>query len=120
LLIEFSTDKAFELQSAKDLGSEIKISNICSKLSLLVLAFPKLRLLWARSPHVTAEIFKTLKAGRLDADVDLAIAIGNKSTLKVVDEDGDFSDHIAEAEVRCCLPPYSPPKRVNKYVILSF
>jgi ERCC4-type nuclease len=101
LLIEFSPDKSFCLQSAKDISDEIQINNVCSKLSLLVIAFPKLRILWSRSPHVTADIFKTLKAGRLDADPDQATAIGNKSYLGTDDEARDYAggDSSVEAEV---------------------
>jgi DNA excision repair protein ERCC-4 len=83
------------------------LNNICSKLSLLIIAFPKLRILWARSPHVTAEVFKTLKAGRLDADPDQAMAIGNKSYLNTEEDadDGAVADSSVEAEVR--LQSYS-------------
>lgn len=100
LLIEFSPDKSFCLQSAKDIGADIQVNNVCSKLSLLIIAFPKLRILWSRSPHVTADIFKTLKAGRLDADPDQATAVGNKSYLGTDDEAGDYAggDSSVEAE----------------------
>ena len=89
------------MQSAKDIGADIQVNNVCSKLSLLIIAFPKLRILWSRSPHVTADIFKTLKAGRLDADPDQATAIGNKSYLSTDDEAGDYAggDSSVEAEV---------------------
>jgi DNA excision repair protein ERCC-4 len=43
LLIEFQLDKAFSLQSPGDLTNDININNITSKITLLSLAFPKLR-----------------------------------------------------------------------------
>lgn len=43
LLIEFDPDKAFALQSAADVGTDIRASNLASKLVLLLLNFPKLR-----------------------------------------------------------------------------
>lgn len=43
LLIEFDPGKAFALQSVADLGTEIRVHNVASKLVLLLLNFPKLR-----------------------------------------------------------------------------
>jgi ERCC4-type nuclease len=43
LLIEFDPAKAFALQSMADIGTEIRASNLASKLVLLLLHFPKLR-----------------------------------------------------------------------------
>lgn len=103
LLIEFSSDKSFCLQAAKDLGTEIRLDNICSKISLLVMKFPTLKILWSRNPHATSDIFKRLKRGRSDADVDLAMSIGNKSRLGLSfsggdnDLDGEISEK-ADAE----------------------
>ena len=61
LLIEFDPEKTFELQSKHDLGGDIKMDSICSKLALLTMHFPKLRILWSRSPHETLKLFKKLK-----------------------------------------------------------
>ena len=46
LLIEFSADRAFLLQTSADIRDSVEASNICSKLALLCIAFPGLRLLW--------------------------------------------------------------------------
>ena len=43
LLIEFDPDKAFALQSMADIGDDIRANNVTSKLTLLLLHFPKLR-----------------------------------------------------------------------------
>jgi len=48
LLVEFSENNSFSLQGQSDIPSEIQINNICSKMSLLALAFPNLRILWSR------------------------------------------------------------------------
>ena len=77
--------------------------------------FPKLRILWARTPYASAEILKTLKAGRVDADVDIAIGVGNASYLgggsgsgsgggsgsgaTIADEDDIYFNPTADAEV---------------------
>lgn len=47
-----------------------------SKLVLLTLHFPRLRLLWSRSLHATADLFRTLKEGRDEPDPVLAASIG--------------------------------------------
>jgi DNA excision repair protein ERCC-4 len=76
LLIEFSQGKAFSLQDASEIGSEISASNIVSKLTLLVLHFPNLRILWSRSPHATVDLFKAIKKNQPEPDLEVAQAIG--------------------------------------------
>jgi hypothetical protein len=44
-----------------DLGEEIRPGSLSSKLAVLTLSFPRLRLIWCRSPHVTADMFDLLK-----------------------------------------------------------
>jgi ERCC4-type nuclease len=61
LLIEFAEDKVFSLQPVSDIGSEIANNNIISKLVLLVLHFPQMRILWSRSPTATVDLFLTVK-----------------------------------------------------------
>eukprot|EP00607_Mallomonas_marina_P005908 CAMPEP_0182425664 /NCGR_PEP_ID=MMETSP1167-20130531/12140_1 /TAXON_ID=2988 /ORGANISM="Mallomonas Sp, Strain CCMP3275" /LENGTH=423 /DNA_ID=CAMNT_0024606567 /DNA_START=1 /DNA_END=1272 /DNA_ORIENTATION=+ len=86
LLIEFSEDKSFCLQSISDITPDIQVNNITSKIALLVLAFSRLRILWSRSPHMTVEIFRTLKTNFSEPDVSKAMAIGSDSG-PVDDED---------------------------------
>lgn len=50
-----------------------------SKLVLLTLHFPRLRLLWSRSLHATADLFRALKEGRDEPDPLAAAAIGARS-----------------------------------------
>ncbi|KAG1666398.1 hypothetical protein FOA52_006507 [Chlamydomonas sp. UWO 241] len=76
LLIEFDPDCAFTLQSVHDLGDDIDGRNVLSKLVLLVLHFPKLRLVWSRSPHATADIFAALKANQEEPDAAVAALVG--------------------------------------------
>jgi DNA excision repair protein ERCC-4 len=76
LLIEFSQDKFFSFQSADDIGEDISPTNIISKISLLVLHFPRLRLVWSRSLHATAEIFASLKANQDEPDASKAMRVG--------------------------------------------
>ena len=76
LLIEFDADKQFGLQAPADLGSDVSSTSLCSKLALLLLHFPKLRVVWSRSVHATAALFAILKAHAPQPDVEAAAAVG--------------------------------------------
>ena len=65
LLIEFDEGRAFGFQSAAALGEDIAANSIVSKLALLTLHFPTLRLMWMRSPHWTADMFDLLKQNQV-------------------------------------------------------
>ena len=75
LLIEFSQDKFFSFQSADDIGEDISPTNIISKFSLLVLHFSRLRLVWSRSLHATAEIFSSLKENQDEPNASKAMRV---------------------------------------------
>nr|XP_004652331.1 DNA repair endonuclease XPF [Jaculus jaculus] len=75
LLIEFDPSKPFSLTSRGALFQEISSSDISSKLTLLTLHFPRLRLLWCPSPHATAELFEELKQNKPQPDAATAMAI---------------------------------------------
>lgn len=62
-------------------------NNIISKLSLLVLHFPRLRIIWSRSLHATAEIFAALKANQDEPDEAKAIRVGVPSKDGIVEND---------------------------------
>jgi len=76
LLIEFDQNKSFALQTKASLGTEISIQNISSKLALLTIHFPKLKIIWTQSPYATAEIFEDLKSNYPDPDSKTAMAVG--------------------------------------------
>ncbi|CAH9096097.1 unnamed protein product [Cuscuta epithymum] len=87
LLIEFSQDKSFSFQSASEIGDDVTPNNIISKLSLLILHFPRLRIVWSRSLHATAEIFTSLKANQDEPDEVKAIRVGVPSEDGLVEND---------------------------------
>ncbi|XP_052118417.1 DNA repair endonuclease UVH1 isoform X2 [Arachis duranensis] len=87
LLIEFSQDKSFSFQSASDIGDDVTPNNIISKLSLLALHFPRLRIIWSRSLHATAEIFAALKANQDEPDETKAMRVGVPSEEGIVEND---------------------------------
>ncbi|XP_028762572.1 DNA repair endonuclease UVH1 isoform X2 [Neltuma alba] len=87
LLIEFSQDKSFSFQSASDIGDDVTPNSIISKLSLLALHFPRLRIIWSRSLHATAEIFASLKANQDEPDEAKAMRVGVPSEEGIVEND---------------------------------
>ena len=81
LLIEFDAQKAFTLEPLLDLSSSLGTASVVgsdlqSKLVLLCLAFPKLRIIWSSSPYQTAEIFEELKKLQDEPDPIKAVQIG--------------------------------------------
>ncbi|KAJ0961835.1 hypothetical protein J5N97_029663 [Dioscorea zingiberensis] len=87
LLIEFSHDKSFSFQSASDISDDVSPTSIISKLSLLILHFPRLRLVWSRSVHATAEIFASLKVNQDEPDETKAVRVGVPSEDGVIEND---------------------------------
>lgn len=81
LLIEFDPSKSFSLTLRDSLQQEISSNDITSKLTLLTLHFPKLRILWCPSPHATAELFEELKQNRPQPDAATAMAITADSEI---------------------------------------
>ncbi|KAL7411124.1 hypothetical protein BDY24DRAFT_148638 [Mrakia frigida] len=97
LLIEFEQNKSFSLQSIIELkapgshqarsdptsGSSnsrdraVADSDIQSRLVLLTLTFPRLRIIWSSSPFATADIFKDLKVNHSEPSAEKAILIGS-------------------------------------------
>ena len=82
LLIEFDQNKSFTLDPFADHHSSTNIataanpSDLQSKLVLLTLAFPRLKVIWSSSPYQTAEIFEELKKNQDEPDPIKAVQIG--------------------------------------------
>nr|XP_020498192.1 DNA repair endonuclease XPF [Labrus bergylta] len=81
LLIEFDPAKPFSLMARSDFRHEISSNDISSKLTLLTLHFPRLRILWCPSPHATADLFLELKLGRSEPDAAAAQAVTAESDM---------------------------------------
>uniref|UniRef100_A0A0G2K855 ERCC excision repair 4, endonuclease catalytic subunit n=1 Tax=Rattus norvegicus TaxID=10116 RepID=A0A0G2K855_RAT len=79
LLIEFDPSKPFSLAPRGAFVQEMSSSDVSSKLTLLTLHFPRLRLLWCPSPHATAELFEELKQNKPQPDAATAMAITEDS-----------------------------------------
>jgi DNA excision repair protein ERCC-4 len=80
--IDFDPLKSFSLQNVNDIGADIRNDNICSKMALLVMHFPKLRILWSWSPHETLKLFKALKADHDEVDVNAAAEKGSDDVIE--------------------------------------
>ena len=52
------------------------MNSLISKLTLLTLHFPRLRIIWSRSLHASADIFRSLKSNQDEPDPVLAASIG--------------------------------------------
>lgn len=80
LLIEFDQNKSFTLEPFSDLSlaatSSLSAPDLQSKLVILTIAFPRLRIVWSSSPYQTAEIFEELKKQQDEPDPMRAVQIG--------------------------------------------
>lgn len=118
LLIEFEEEKAFSLEIVSEMKSYVKPTNkyppkrkpgvpsepdysitIQSKIVLLMLTFPRVRIIWSSSPYATAEIFNDLKKNNAEPNPTLAISVG-------ADDDPDLGAGVNSAaeELLRCLP----------------
>jgi len=50
-------------------------------MALLIMHFPKLRLLWSRSPYETLKILKELKPNHQEVDIEKAVAVGSNESI---------------------------------------
>jgi DNA excision repair protein ERCC-4 len=82
LLIEFEQNKSFTLEPFADLSNSMGTStsttaaDLQSKIVLLTLAFPRLRIIWSSDPYQTAEIFENLKTQEAEPDPVAAAKVG--------------------------------------------
>ncbi|GJX96153.1 DNA repair endonuclease UVH1 [Tanacetum coccineum] len=96
LLIEFSQDKSFSFQSTSEISDDVTPYNIISKISLLALHFPRLRIVWSRSLHATAEIFASLKMNQDEPDEAKATRVGVPSEEGVVEGAENYNTSAVE------------------------
>ncbi|KAI9730143.1 MAG: hypothetical protein M1818_008237 [Claussenomyces sp. TS43310] len=119
LLIEFDQNKAFTLEPFADLSGSLSsvsptnaTSDLQSKLVLLTLAFPRLRIIWSSSPYQTAEIFESLKTHEDEPDPYAASRVGLDRDMRV--EDQAFS---REPQDMLRLVPGISPKNLKNLVL---
>ncbi|KAJ6784420.1 hypothetical protein PWT90_09985 [Aphanocladium album] len=119
LLIEFDQNKSFTLEPFADLSgsmSSVSATNVSSdlqsKLVLLTLAFPKLRIIWSSSPYETAEIFESLKTQEAEPDPIAAVQAG-------LDKDARAEDQVFNQEPQDMLAvvPGVTPQNIKNVII---
>lgn len=91
LLIEFEQNKSFALQTINDsrgnpMNKKINENDIQSKLVLLTLSFPRLRVVWSSSPYATADIFAELKQNYEEPDEAIVSRIGTNNIVNNTEE----------------------------------
>ena len=96
LLIEFNPSKSFCLQNANEIGPDLRSDSVCSKMALLMMHFPKLRLLWSRSGYETLKLFKSLKTTHEEVDVSKAVSIGSNESIDALLMGNDDSQTTEE------------------------
>jgi DNA excision repair protein ERCC-4 len=70
-----------------------------SKIVLLTLTFPRLRIIWASSPYAAADIFNDLKLNNPEPDPEKAVIIGAEE-----DSEAGSGVNAAAEELLRCLP----------------
>ncbi|XP_012286135.1 DNA repair endonuclease XPF [Orussus abietinus] len=76
LLIEFDQNKPFCLQRHYYVSKGVDSKDVTSKLQLLTMHFPRLKLVWSPNPHASAQLFEELKKGKDQPDGARAVLIG--------------------------------------------
>ncbi|KAL6361464.1 hypothetical protein LRP88_04932 [Fusarium phalaenopsidis] len=119
LLIEFDQNKSFTLEPFADLSGSLNSvaptnmsSDLQSKLVLLTLAFPKLRIIWSSSPYQTAEIFELLKTQEEEPDPIAAVRAGLDKDARA--EDQAFNQ---EPQDMLAIVPGVTPKNIKSLVL---
>ncbi|PVV02734.1 hypothetical protein BB560_002803 [Smittium megazygosporum] len=80
LLIEFESNLSFSFSNIRDFTSDFFLSDSISKLILLVLTFPKVRILWSTSPEMSSSYFLDLKSNHPEPDAERAVKMGTENT----------------------------------------
>lgn len=107
LLIEFEESKSFSFEAFSDNKARTPSTNpvakrlgqqdIQTKLITLLVAFPKLKILWSSSPYETAQIFLDLKASQEEPEITSAISKGVDFSIKVENDDPPlYNDSILD------------------------
>ncbi|GAA6007740.1 ssDNA endodeoxyribonuclease RAD1 [Rhodotorula paludigena] len=114
LLIEFDEKKSFNLETYVETRTRLENASevdLRSKLVLLTISFPKLRLIWSSSPYQTVEIFRDLKENRDEPDPAKAVLVGVETDEGGVAAEGTLSAeagfNIAPQEMLRALPGVS-------------
>lgn len=110
LLIEFDANKSFSLepfaeihsrskentQNSDPVSSKLLQQDIQSKIMMLLIAFPKLKIIWSSSPYQTAQIILELKSKHEEPDLDTAISTGLDEIDDTIDGPPRYNDSMVD------------------------
>ncbi|XP_060605869.1 DNA repair endonuclease XPF-like [Ruditapes philippinarum] len=97
LLIEFDPNKSFSLQGKYQMSNDVSVQETTTRLTLLTLHFPKVRVLWCQSPYATAELFEEIKMGREQPDANEAMTVSSVEDIEWSDK---YSHHPQDMLLR--------------------
>lgn len=97
LLIEFSARESFALEPFLNTSGSIGQNDLQTKLTMLILAFPHLRVVWSSSPAESAQIIEDLKKGEDEPDVAKAAAAGVAPNQRVAGTMNEASVNLLKA-----------------------
>ncbi|XP_060818768.1 DNA repair endonuclease XPF isoform X2 [Bombus pascuorum] len=86
LLIEFDPNKPFCFQGYYYASKDVQNMFITSKLQLLTLHFPRLKLVWSPGPHATAQLFEELKQGKDQPNAEKVAQVGIEENQEILAE----------------------------------
>ncbi|KAK5079560.1 DNA repair protein RAD16 [Exophiala xenobiotica] len=120
LLIEFAQNKSFTLDPFADLTSSLsnlkipdtETRDLQSKLALLTLSFPRLKIIWSSSPFQTAQIFEELKKQQEEPDPLKAVRIG----LEEGEDEGERTFNSAPQDLLRAIPGVSNKNASRLYL----
>ncbi|CDK27568.1 unnamed protein product [Kuraishia capsulata CBS 1993] len=116
LLIEFDEGMSFSFEpfselrtrpgsSANPIRSKLSQQDIQSKLTILLVAFPKLKIIWSSSPYQTAQTILELKASLEEPDMERALAAGQD---QVAETDGPPQYNESAIDFLQTIPGINP------------
>ena len=112
LLIEFDSSEPFELTSSDRLQpGKFSIHDLSSQLALLTKAFPKMRVCWSRSPAETAQLFLTLKRGKLQPNASYV----SQRHLGLSPELSSHTDELATHEDVGIIDDEGSKRKTNRH-----
>ena len=93
LLIECDPRRPFLLVDQAPNAAQVEERDVRSQLTLLIMTYPKLRLVWSRSPETTVSLFREIKKGKPEPLADEAVSRGRQSGAD--SDDGGLSSDQA-------------------------
>ena len=116
LLIEFDQNKSFTLETFAERDTtaapSLNPTDLQSKLVMLTVAFPRLKVIWSSSPYQTAEIFEELKKSQDEPDPMKAVQVG----LGEGEEPGEQSFNQLPNDMLRTVPAVSG-KNINRITL---